>query len=175
MFVIQGFNRQLLINASIVLIFAALCANIGASAQQPPATATPPAAQQPPAATPPAGQQPPPGGRAGGGGGRGNPTASLFSDDLRALSRHRSRRRPRAESLRRALLASNDDDTLFGEDPGRRAEHAMVPFKGTLDDQQIWQIVAYIRTQARESEGQAGLRPRSEQSGHQVREADLQD
>ena len=148
MFVIQGFNRQLLINASIVLIFAALCANIGASAQQPPATATPPAAQQPPAATPPAGQQPPAGGRAGGGGGRGNPTASLFATTC-APCHGTDLAGGRAPSLfAERLLASNDDNTLAAKIRDGVPNTAMVPFKGTLDDQQIWQIVAYLRTEA---------------------------
>ena len=148
MFVIQGFNRQLLINASIVLIFAALCANIGASAQQPPATAAPPAAQQPPAATPPAGQQPPAGGRAGGGGGRGNPTASLFATTC-APCHGTDLAGGRAPSLfAERLLASNDDNTLAAKIRDGVPNTAMVPFKGTLDDQQIWQIVAYLRTEA---------------------------
>ena len=46
------------------------------------------------------------------------------------------------------LLASNDDDTLAAKIRDGVPNTAMVPFKGTLDDQQIWQLVAYIRTAA---------------------------
>jgi len=46
------------------------------------------------------------------------------------------------------LLASNDDDTLVAKIRDGLPNTAMAPFKGTLDDQQIWQLVAYIRTQA---------------------------
>ena len=124
-------------------------ANIGAaSAQQPPPAATPPAAQQPPAATPPAGQQPPAGGRAGGGGGRGNPTASLFATTC-APCHGTDLAGGRAPSLfAERLLASNDDNTLAAKIRDGVPNTAMVAFKGTLDDQQIWQIVAYLRTEA---------------------------
>ena len=169
-------TAQLLINArpSLLLFGDVLRQHWCGSAQQPPAAATPPA-QQPPAATPPAGQQPPPGGRAGGGGGRGNPTASLFATTC-APCHGTDLAGGRAPSLfAERLLASNDDNTLAAKIRDGVPNTAMVPFKGTLDDQQIWQIVAYLRTAGGESEGQAGLRPRPEQSGDQVREADLPD
>jgi len=136
----RGFSRELLIRGPLVLLLGALCATIGAV----------PAGQQPPPAgstsgSPAAGQQPPGGGR---GGGRGNAAASLFATtcapchgtDLaggRALTLFSER-----------LLASSDDDSLFARIRDGVPNTAMVPFKSTLDEQQIWQLVAYIRTQA---------------------------
>jgi aldose sugar dehydrogenase len=108
------------------------------------------AGQQPPPADPaPAAGQQPPAGRAGGpGGGRGNAAATLFTatcapchgTDLAAG------RAPTLFSER--LLTSNDDETLAAKIRDGVPNTAMQPFKGTLDDQQIWQLVAYIRTTA---------------------------
>src|ERR1700752_1763676 len=104
----RDFSRTLLLRAAVVLLFGALCADIGAVAgQQPPA-----AAQQPPAgATPPAGQ-PPPGGARGGGGGRGNAMATLFTSTC-APCHGTDLAGGRAPSLfSERLLNSNDDTTL---------------------------------------------------------------
>src|SRR5215213_4855215 len=46
------------------------------------------------------------------------------------------------------VLAANDDDTLAAKIKNGVPNTAMQPFKSALDDQQIWQLVAYIRTQA---------------------------
>ena len=102
--------------------------------------------QPPPAgATPPAGQQPPGGGRAGG---RGNAAATLFATTC-APCHGTDLAGGRAPTLfSERLLASNDDETLVAKIRDGVPNTAMVPFKGTLDDQQIWQLVAYIRTTA---------------------------
>ena len=46
------------------------------------------------------------------------------------------------------MLASNDDDSLVAKIRDGVPNTAMLLFKGTLDDQQIWQLVACIRNQA---------------------------
>ncbi len=51
----------------------------------------------------------------------------------------------------------------------------MMPFKEQLTEPQIWQLVAYLKTQARKPQGEADVRSRSRRAGHQDREADLQD
>ena len=102
-----------------------------------------------------AGQQPPPadpapaGGRAGGqGGGRGNAAATLFTATC-APCHGTDLAGGRAPTLfSERLLTSNDDETLAAKIRDGVPNTAMQPFKGTLDDQQIWQLVAYIRTTA---------------------------
>jgi aldose sugar dehydrogenase len=117
----------------MVVLLGALCANIGAA----------PAGQEPPPA---AGQQPPAGAR--GGGGRGNAAATLFASTC-APCHGTDLAGGRAPTLfSERLLASNDDDTLAAKIRDGVPNTAMQPFKGTLDDQQIWQLVAYIRTTA---------------------------
>jgi aldose sugar dehydrogenase len=139
-----SFSRKLLLRASIVLLFGALCTTIGAARaeqqQQPP-----PASSQPAAAAPPAGQQPPAGAR---GGGRGNAAAALFTTTC-APCHGTDLAGGRAPTLfSERLLASNDDEALVAKIRDGVPNTAMVPFKGMLDDQQIWQLVAYIRTTA---------------------------
>lgn len=46
------------------------------------------------------------------------------------------------------LLAASDDEALAAKIRDGVPKTEMQPFKGTLDEQQIWQLVAYIRTQA---------------------------
>jgi aldose sugar dehydrogenase len=145
----RGFSRELLVRGPIVLLLGALCTSIGAAPaaqQQPPAVSPPPAGQPPPAgSTPQAGQQPPAGGRAGG---RGNAAASLFATSC-APCHGTDLAGGRAPTLfSERLLASNDDDSLVAKIRDGVPNTAMVPFKGTLDDQQIWQLVAYLRTTA---------------------------
>lgn len=90
-----------------------------------------------------AGQQPP------AGGGRGNSAAALYTTtcapchgvDLTPGS-------PAPTLFSERLLAANDDETLVARIKNGVPNTPMQPFKSTLDDQQIWQLVAYIRTQA---------------------------
>ena len=109
------------------------------------------AGQQPPPAdpAPAAGQQPPAGGRAGGqGGGRGNAAATLFTATC-APCHGTDLAGGRAPTLfSERLLTSNDDETLAAKIRDGVPNTAMQPFKATLDDQQIWQLIAYIRTTA---------------------------
>ena len=96
--------------------------------------------------TPAAGQQPPE--ARWGGGGRGNAAATLFANTCAPCNGTdlAGGRAPTLFSER--LLASNDDEALAAKIRDGVPNTAMVPFKSTLDDQQIWQLVAYIRTQA---------------------------
>ena len=81
-------------------------------------------------------------------GGRGNAAASLFATNC-APCHGTDLAGGRAPTLfSERLLASNDDDALVAKIRDGVPNTAMVPFKGTLDDQQIWQLVAYIRTTA---------------------------
>src|SRR5215203_5156566 len=140
MSVSRGFVRPLLFCGPIALLFGSLYVNIGAAQA---------GQQAPPGGAVPAGQQPPAGGRAGGGGGRGNAAAALYTTtcapchgiDLTPGS-------PAPTLFSERLLASTDDDTLVAKIKNGVPNTAMQPFKGTLDDQQIWQLVAYVRTQA---------------------------
>ena len=135
-----GLSRELLLLGPIVLLLGVLCATIGA------ATA---GQQSPPAGAPPAaGQQPPEGARGGGGGGRGNAMAALFTTTC-APCHGTDLAGARAPTLfSERLLTSNDDDTLAAKIRDGVPKTEMPPFKGMLDDQQIWQLVAYIRTTA---------------------------
>ena len=124
----------------VAVLLGAVSAGTGAALQQ----------QPPPAGTPPAeGQQPPGGGRAGGqAGGRGNAAATLFTSTC-APCHGTDLAGGRAPTLfSERLLTSNDDETLAAKIRDGVPNTAMQPFKGTLDDQQIWQLVAYIRTAA---------------------------
>jgi glucose/arabinose dehydrogenase len=127
------FRLEFLFFAPAIVLLGVLLADVGAA----------PRRQEPP----PAGQQPPGAGR-GGGGGRGNPTATLFTATC-APCHGIDLAGGRAPSLfSERLLASNDDETLVGKIRNGVPNTEMQPFKGTLDDQQIWQLVAYMRTQA---------------------------
>jgi glucose/arabinose dehydrogenase len=141
MTVSQRFSRRLLVRGPIIILLGAIWAHAGAV---PAGQQSPPAGQQPPA-----GQAPPAGARAGGpGGGRGNATATLFTATC-APCHGTDLAGGRAPTLfSERLLTANDDDTLAAKIRDGVPNTAMVPFKSTLDEQQIWQLVAYIRTQA---------------------------
>ena len=105
-----------------------------------------PTPQSPPPAVPPAGER----GAApqGRGGGRGNATATLFTE-ICAGCHGTTITGGRAPSLFDDQWSRGADD----ESIARNIENGvptteMPPFKGALTDQQIWQLVAYIRTQA---------------------------
>ncbi len=106
----------------------------------------PPAAQEPITATPSQTPVPPPAG--GRGGGRGNATATLYTE--RCAGCHGS-----GIDGGRAPSLFDDTWTRASDDEGLRTiirdgvqGTEMVSFAASLNDQQIWQLVAYIRTQA---------------------------
>ena len=130
----RGFSRERVLRGPLVVLLGAFCASIGSAV----------AGQQ----QPPAGQQPPGGARAGGPGGRGNATATLFVT-ICAPCHGTDLAGGRAPSLfSERLLASSDDEAIAAKIKDGVPKTEMQPFKGTLDEQQIWQLVAYIRTQA---------------------------
>lgn len=86
-------------------------------------------------------------------GGRGNPTAALFTTTCAPCHGADLAGGPAPTLFAERLLASNDDETLAAKIRNGVPNTAMVAFKGTLDEQQIWQLVAYIRTQAANLKG----------------------
>ncbi len=106
---------------------------------------TPPQQGTPPAGAPPQAGAPAPGAR---GGGRGNPAATLFTETCVPCHGADLAGGRAASLFHDRLLSTNDDDTLFRKIMEGTPNTAMVPFKGTLTDTQVWQLVAYIRTQA---------------------------
>ena len=109
--------------------------------------------QQPPATPQPVAPAPAEPGRAGAapagrGGGRGNPAAGMYTE--RCAACHGT-----LEAAGRAPSLFDDQWTRAKDDEGIAAVIAegvpqteMIPFKALLTDQQIWQLVAYLRTQA---------------------------
>ncbi len=107
-----------------------------------------PTPQNPPPAAPQAGERgAAPQGR-GGGGGRGNPAATLFTE-ICAGCHGTDLAGGRAPSLFDDQWARGaDDESLVRHIENGIPTTEMPPFKGALTEQQIWQLVAYIRTQA---------------------------
>jgi aldose sugar dehydrogenase len=111
-----------------------LVSAVGAQTPPPPA-----ATQQPPA---PAAAQP------GRGGGRGNPSAQLFNEVCAGCHGNTAAAGPRAPSLLAdKWLHGSDDESIARNIRDGFPEKGMIPFKDTMTDQQIWQMVAYLRTQ----------------------------
>ena len=94
---------------------------------------------------------------------------------LRALSRHRPRRRPRADALLRTAAGVERRRDARGEDQGRRAEHGDAAVQGHARRSADLAARRLHPHDGGEPEGQAGLRARSEQPDHQVRAADVPD
>jgi glucose/arabinose dehydrogenase len=112
----------------------------GFGQQGPPAApqTTPPAAPQVERGTPPAGR----------GGGRGNQTAALY-ENLCAACHGAGGTGGRAPSLvDDEWLKGGDDESIARNIENGIPATEMLPFKGTLTETQIWQLVAYLRTQA---------------------------
>src|SRR6266496_1860314 len=83
------------------------------------------------------------------GGGRGNPAAALYTDMCAGCHGVAVTAGPRALSLfDDTWVQSRDDASILTSIRDGRPAANMPPFKDSLTDQQIWQMVAYIRTQA---------------------------
>ena len=116
------------------------------AAQQPPAT--PPAGAPPAQGTP---AQPPgaPGAQPGRGGGRGNPMAAKFTEVCAACHGTSIAKGPVGPSLFDAeWLHGSDDESIVKSIRDGFPEKGMPPFKETLTEQDVWQMVAYVRIQA---------------------------
>ena len=73
---------------------------------------------------------------------------------LRRLPRRRPERRPRPEPVRRHLGPRHQTTSRSPRrSPPGVPNTEMVAVQGSADDVQIWQLVAYLKTQAREPEG----------------------
>ena len=111
----------------------------------------PPAA--PPAAQPGAPQAgaPQPG---RGGGGRGNPSAQKFTEVCAGCHGTTAAPGPRAPSLLAdTFVHGSDDESIAKNIHDGFLEKGMPPFKDAMTDQQIWQMVAYLRTQTANLKG----------------------
>ena len=147
--------------------------------QAPQTPATPPAAPQAPApaGAPPAGRaRPGPARRGQGrGGGRGNPMAALYTE--RCSGCHGvDMSGGRAPSLfDDTWIHGSDDESIAKVITNGVPNTEMMPFKDQLTEPQIWQLVAYLKTQAANLKEKPVYVPGSRRHGDQDREADLQD
>src|SRR5215472_14372212 len=100
---------------------------------------------QPPAGAPPAqGQQ----GRGRGGGGRGNPMIAKFTEVCATCHGTSQAKGPVGPSLfAEQWIHGGDDDSIITSIKNGYPEKGMPAFKDQLSDQDIWQMIAYIRTQ----------------------------
>ena len=168
-------SSQTVVAAALVL-GAAL--TLHAVERQSPPPQSPPSTT-PPSPTPAAGEQRPaaPGGppQGRGGGGRGNPTGALYTENC-AGCHGTGRGRPRARAC----------STTSGSTRRRRVDRQEHPRTGSrtrkwLRSRRRWTSSRSgsswptSGTQARQPEGEAGLRSRSRRPGHQVGETDVQD
>jgi glucose/arabinose dehydrogenase len=104
------------------------------------------ASQQTPPPVPAAGAPAP--APAAGRGGRGNPTAQLFNEVCAGCHGATPTAGPRAPSLLAdTWLHGGDDEAIARNIRDGFIEKGMPPFKDSLTDQQVWQMVAYLRTQ----------------------------
>ena len=95
-------------------------------------------------------RRPAPGGRAGRRArrGRGNPTAQLFTEVCAGCHGATAAAGPRAPSLLAdTWLHGSDDESIARNIRDGFLDKGMPPFKEALTDQQVWQMVAYLRTQ----------------------------
>ena len=112
-------------------------AMMGMMAQQTPPTVPPPAGAPAAASAP-----------GGGRGGRGNPAAQLFNEVCAGCHGATAAAGPRAPSLLADIwLHGGDDEAIARNIRDGFLEKGMPPFKDSLTEQQVWQMVAYLRTQ----------------------------
>src|SRR5690242_5649253 len=85
----------------------------------------------------------------GRGGGRGNPMAAKFTEVCASCHGTTTAKGPVGPSLFDAeWVHGGDDDAIVKSIKDGYPEKGMPPFKETLNDQEIWQMVAYLHTQA---------------------------
>ncbi len=131
-------TSRLIVGATVLL-----AASVGIHAGQ---------AQQPPAGPPPAQGTPGAPGAPGGpgrGGGRGNPMAAKFNEVCVACHGNSTAKGPVGPSLFDAeWIHGGDDDAIVKSIKDGYADKGMPGFKDSMTDPEIWQMVAYLRTQA---------------------------
>ncbi|HEY2435059.1 MAG TPA: PQQ-dependent sugar dehydrogenase [Vicinamibacterales bacterium] len=139
-------SNRLALGATVLLT-----ASIGLHARQqpqPPAMppAGPPTVGMPPQGTPGAPQR---AGAPGRGGGRGNPMAAKFTETCLACHGNSTAKGPVGPSLfDEEWIHGGDDDAIVKSIKEGYPDKGMPSFVGQMTDPEIWQMVAYIRTQA---------------------------
>ena len=135
-----------IVTAAALLFGAALTLQaLGAQAPATPAQAPPPAGPGPADPQRPGQAAPVAQGR---GGGRGNPTATLFND-MCAGCHGTGLEGGRSPSLfDDTWTHAKDDESMAAIIANGIPNTEMLPFKSALTEQQIWQLVAYLRMQA---------------------------
>jgi glucose/arabinose dehydrogenase len=127
--------NRLILGATVLVV-----SSIGVHARQP---------QQPPAGAPPAQGMPGAPGGPGRGGGRGNPMAAKFNEVCVACHGNSTAKGPVGPSLFDAeWIHGGDDDAIVKSIKDGYADKGMPGFKDSMTDPEIWQMVAYLRTQA---------------------------
>ncbi len=117
-------------------------------ASQQPAPAQPPPAQPPASAAPaaPAAGAPQEPGRGGRGGGRGNQMVALYTERCAACHGTDSAAGRAPNLFDDQWVRAKDDEGIAKVIADGVPQTEMIPFKDQLTDQQIWQLVAYLKT-----------------------------
>jgi len=139
-------TSRVLVGAT-VLLTASIGLHAGQYPQQPPAMPPqgPPTVGNPPTGTP--GQAGQPAGR--GRGGRGNPMAAKFTETCASCHGTSAAKGPVGPSLfDDEWLHGNDDEAIVKSIKDGYPDKGMPSFAGQMTDQEVWQMVAYIHTQA---------------------------
>jgi glucose/arabinose dehydrogenase len=124
-------------------------ASIGLSAGQQPQPPAMPPSGPPSVGFPPQGASTTPGAPVRGRGGRGNPMAAKFTEACVACHGNSTAKGPVGPSLfDEEWLHGGDDDAIAKSVKEGYPDKGMPAFKDQMTDPEIWQMVAYIRTQA---------------------------
>ena len=131
--------------AAAFLAFAA-AADVPLASQQPTPAQPPPA--QPPASAAPGAPAPgaPEAGRGGRGGGRGNPMVAIYAERCAACHGTEAAAGRAPNLFDDQWVRAKDDEGIAKVIADGVPQTEMIPFKGQLTDQQIWQLVAYLKT-----------------------------
>jgi glucose/arabinose dehydrogenase len=133
--------------ATAAVLFAlAFLSDVPSASQQPASPQTPPAA--PPAGAPPQPGRGGPGGLPGSGrgGGRGNPSVALYTERCAACHGTDTVAGRAPNLFDDQWVKAKDDEGIAKLIADGVPQTEMVPFKDQLTDQQIWQLVAYLKT-----------------------------
>jgi glucose/arabinose dehydrogenase len=129
--------------ATAAVLFAlAFLSDVPSAFQQPAAPQAPPGAPAAGAA-PEAGRGGPGGGR---GGGRGNPSVALYTERCAACHGTDSAAGRAPNLFDDQWVRAKDDEGIARVIADGVPQTEMIPFKEQLTDQQIWQLVAYLKT-----------------------------
>src|SRR5215470_5216378 len=132
------YTKTLFVGATVLF-----AASIGVHAVQQPPAQQPPAQQVPPGGAP---QGAPPPGR--GGGGRGNPMAAKFAQVCATCHGTTQAKGPVGPSLfADTWTHGGEDEAIIKSIKDGYPEKGMPAFKDQMTDPEIWQMIAYIRTQ----------------------------